>query len=1004
MRIPSDMPRPGPRRRRRRGGGGSTGRGRVLLVGAAVVLVVLVLSLRGIAGFYTDFLWFDSVGQGGVFTGVLKARLTLVAIFTTGFFVLLWVNLLVADRAAPTFRPVGPEDEIVARYRAIIAGRTGLVRAGTALLFALMAGAGTSGRWQEWILFNNAVDFGQTDPLFDRDIGFYVFRLPFLSFLVGWLFAAVLIVLVVTAIFHYLNGGIRVQAPAPQRVTSAVKVHLSVLLGVLALVKAAGYWLQRFELTVSTRGTVDGATYTDVKAQLPAIEVLGYIALASAVLFLFNIRRKGWVFPALGIGIWAIVAVVGGAIVPAAVQRIRVEPAESSLERPYIERNIAATRAALGLDEVEQRDFQGNQALEGADLIANAEIVRNIRLWDTEILEDTYQRLQGLRAGYQINDVDVDRYVIDGEVTQLMIAARELETSALPQTSWEARHLTFTHGYGVVASPANSKDANGRPDLVVSDIPLRDEIDLGIEEPGIYIGEGQDGYVIVNTDRQEIDFQSDEQTEFTAYDGADGVGVGSFLRRAAFALRFGDLNPVFSGNLRSDSRVLLMRDVRDRVEALAPFLTFDHDPYPVVVDGRIQWVIDAYTTSSRYPYAQRAVVDGLQDSGLNRRFNYIRNPVKAVVDAYDGTVTFYVVDDTDPIIRAYDDAFPDLFSDEPPSDELVAHFRYPEDLFRVQTNMWGRYRVTDPDDFFNRVGAWAVARDPETPEQPTTGGATTTTNPGASPTEEDRIDPYYLLTSLPGQEDEAFVQLRPFTPIRGETRQPVLTGFLTASSDPESYGQLISYETPPSSQVDGPAVVAGQIRSFEAVSEDQTDLCRPGSGSTCMFGNLVFVPIEQGILYVQPLYIQAENTQFPVLRKMIVEFNGQVGYADTLRDALLQIFDDVPETLEDDAGGESPDGEGDEGDEPTPPDGEELPADAAALLDQAERLFVEADAALAEGGPAGLGDYAEKIEEARRLIEQARAILAGEDAAAASTTSTSTSTSSTTSTTEPDSA
>ena len=990
MRIPSDMPRPGARGPRRGGGRARTGRGRVALVVAAVVLVVLITSLRGIAGFYTDYLWFDSVGQGGIFTGILKAKLTLVALFTVGFFVLLWVNLFVADRAAPTFRPAGPEDEVVARYRALIAGRTGLVRLGVSLLFAVIAGAGTSSQWREWILFNNAVDFGgERDPLFNRDVGFYVFRLPFLSYVVGWLFASIVIVLIVTAVFHYLNGGIRVQAPAPHRVTAAVKVHLSVLLALLAVVKAAGYWLQRFELTVSTRGTVDGATYTDVNAQLPAIKLLGLIALASAVLFLLNIRRKGWVLPVLGIGIWAVVAVVAGAIVPAAVQRIRVQPAESSLERQFIERNISATREALGLADVEQRDFQGDEELTGDDLLANSQIVRNIRLWDTDVIVDTYQSLQGLRAGYRIEDVDVDRYVIDGELTQVMIAARELDTDALPQTSWEARHLTFTHGYGVVASPANSKDPNGRPDFAVSDVPLRDEIGLDIDQPGIYIGEGQTGYVIVNTNRDEVDFQSDERTEFTTYDGVDGVGVGSFVRRAAFALRFGDLNPMFSGNLRGDSRVLLMRDVRQRVEALAPFLTFDRDPYPVVVDGRIQWIIDAYTTSSRYPYAQRAVVDGLDGSGLNRRFNYIRNPVKAVVDAYDGTVTFYVVDDSDPIIRSWRNAFPELFADEPPPEALAAHFRYPEDMFRVQTNMWGRYRVTDPDDFFNRIGAWAVARDPETPEQPAGTGATTTTNVNDSPTEQDRIDPYYLLTSLPGQEQEEFVQLRPFTPIRGDAR-PVLMGFLTASSD----GQLLSFETPPTSQVDGPSLVAGQIRSFEPVSEDQTQLCRPGSGSTCDFGNLVFVPIEQGIIYVQPLYITAEGSRFPVLRKMIVEFNGEVGYADTLRDALLQIFDEVPETREDDPNGDPPES-----------GGEEDPAeeDPAALLDRAEQLFNEAEAALQEGGVAAFGEYADKIAEARDLIERARELLGDAGAGEQPTSSTSSSTT-TTSTTEPDSA
>jgi uncharacterized membrane protein (UPF0182 family) len=998
-----DAPRRLPRRR-------FEGRGRVVLITAAVLAVVLITSLRGIASFWTDYLWFDSLGQGGVFTGRLVAQFTLVVMFTGTFFVLQFANLLIADRVAPAFRAPGPEEEVVERYRELVGSRTGLVRFSVAALFALVVGAGTSGQWQSWVLFRNAVDFGQTDPLFDRDVGFYVFQLPFLSFAIGWLFAALVIVLMLTTVAHYLNGGIRLQVPGPERVTPQVKVHLSVLLGLLAVVRAGDYYLERFELTVSTRGAVDGATYTDVKAQLPATNLLILIALSAAVLFLLNTRRKGWALPTMAISVWAVVAVVGGAIVPAAVQRIRVEPAESSREREFIERNIAATRTAFGLDQVEEVGFEGDQALTGDDLLANADSIRNIRLWDTGTLANTYQSLQGLRAGYSISDVDVDRYVVDGELTQLMIAARELETSALPQTSWEARHLTFTHGYGIVASPANSKEANGRPDLVVSEVPLEDELDLGIEQPGIYIGEGQSGYVITGTGRPEVDFVSDEATEFTEYDGADGVDVGSFARRFAFALRFGDVNPLFSGNLRDNSRIHYQRDVRERVSELAPFLTFDADPYPVVVGGRIQWVVDGYTTSSRFPYSQRGVVDGNND--LDRRFNYIRNSVKAVVDAYDGTVTLYVVDQDDPIIRAYMAAFPDLFTTEAAPEELAAHFRYPEDLFRVQTNMWGRYRITDPDDFFNGNGGWVVSRDPGAPDDAEpVAAADDTVDPNAAITTDNRIEPYYLLTALPGEEEESFVMLRPFTPLQlsGADRRSVLTGFLVASSDPDDYGRLISYRTPPSNQVDGPAIVAGTIRSFEAVSEDQTDLCREESGSTCTFGNLVFVPIEQGIIYVQPLYIQAEGGNFPVLRKVIVEFNGEVGYADTLREALLQLFDEVPETLEDDAS-PAPDPDPDEPDDPAgPADPEEPTSDATAaeLLDRADELFVEADAALAESD---LATYAEKIDEARALIQQAQALLA-EDGGPGSGTAdgdpdgtTPASAPTTTSTTEPQSA
>ncbi|MGH9138945.1 MAG: UPF0182 family protein [Acidimicrobiales bacterium] len=974
MRAESEMPRPGRRRAR------SGRRGRAVLITAAVLLFVLITSLRGIAGFYTDYLWFDSLGQSGVFTDVLGAKITLVVLFTATFFILLFVNLLIADRVAPAFRPLGPEEELVERYRQIVGTRTGLVRVGVSALFAIIAGAGASSQWNQWLLFRHGGDFGIEDPLFNRDVGFYVFTLPLLDYIVGWLFAALVIVLIVTGVAHYLNGGIRLQAPGPDRVTPAVRVHLSVLLGVLAIVKAVGYYLDRFELTVSTRGTVDGATYTDVNAQLPALGLLILIALGSCALFLLNIRRKGWVLPVIGVGLWAFVAVVAGAIVPAAVQRFRVEPSESSRERQYIERNMDATLGAMGLGGVEIVPFAGDETLVDADLAANSDVFRNIRLWDPTILQQTYQQLQALRPFYQITDVDVDRYEIDGELTQVMISTRELDTAGVPQPSWEARTLTFTHGYGVVLSPANAKDPNDRPDFAVSDVPLRDTAGIGVDRPGVYIGEGLSGYVIVNTNRQEIDFQDEDgRTQFESYDGEDGVGVGSFFRRAAFALRFGDLNPLVSGNLTDESRILYVREVRERLEMLAPFLTFDGDPYPVVVDvegeGRIQWVVDAYTTTDRFPYGERAITDGLEDSGLDRRFNYVRNSVKAVVDAYDGSVTLYVIDPEDPIIQVYVDAFPELFETEEPPEELAAHFRYPEDLFRVQTNMWGRYHLEDPDDFYNNNGAWVVAEDPGTPAQPAgQEPTTTTTDPNAPPRLENRIDPYYLVTRLPGDESSSFVMLRPFVPVRGT--RPLLTGFLVAHSDPDDYGRLVSFETPPSRQVDGPGVVAGTISNDPDVSQDQTLLCQ--RGTDCEFGNLVFVPMGESLLYVQPMYVIPEQNRLPLLRRVIVAFNGSVGYGATLRDAMLDLpqFNEVPETLESPSADDDEVVDDDADDADDTGDGDEVPESAtiANLLAQANEQYGLAQEALRNGD---LAAYQAAVDEMNRLIQEALTLAGG---------------------------
>ena len=942
----------------------------------AVALFILLTSLRGIAGFYTDFLWFDSLDYDSVFTGILGARVALGAIFTGIFFVLLYVNLFIADRLAPPLRPTGPEEEVIERYRELIGGRTTLVRAVVSLLFALIAGAGVASQWNSWILFTNAQEFGVADPQFGEDIGFYVFRLPFLTFVVDWAFASVIIIAIVTAVAHYLNGGIRVQAPS-QRVGRQVKGHLSVLLGLLALIRAVGYYLARYELNFSGRGAVEGATYTDVNAQLPALNLLILISLAAFVLFIVNIRRQGWVLPALGVGLWAIVAVVVGGIVPAFVQTFRVQPQQLARERPFIERNITATRAAFGLQDVNTDAFGNDGDINGATLEDNADIVRNIRLWDPDLLLETYRQIQGVRDFYEIVDVDVDRYQIDGQKTQVMISARELDSSGVPQTSWEARTLAYTHGYGVVLSPANAKEGNGRPSLLLADIPVREVADIPLEEPAIYVGEGLDGYVITGTDRAEIDYQDVAgETQFREYEGEAGVGIGTYLRRAAFALRFGDINPLISGNLRAESRILFQRDVEERVSALAPFLRPDADPYPVVIDGRIVYVVDLYTTSSNYPYAQTAISGDLPAaSGLRGDFNYVRNSVKAVVDAYDGTVTFYVVDEADPVIAAYREAFPDLFTDgDEVSEELRAHFRYPEDLFRVQTNMWGAYHVSDPDDFLNRNDAWDVAQAPGNEFAPASQTLDPVTGLPTGPGRAQRFEPYYQLLRLPEAEEQEFVMLRPFVPASEDDSGRLLTAFMTASSDPETYGQLRSFVLPRSELPEGPVLIGGTISSNPQVAELQTLLGQ--EGSDLEYGNLLLVPMEESILYVRPLYVSATSNPVPELERVIVVYEGEVAVEATLRESLEALFGSAPETLEseaaDDGGAEPVEPPPADGEEPATPEPVEPDADVPSLLAAAADAFDEAQAALDDGD---LGLYQEKVAEAEGLVQRAQELV-----------------------------
>ena len=964
MRAPSDMPRRAPR---------TSGRGRTVLVVAAIGLFIFVTSLRGIAGFYTDYLWFDSVGQTEVWRGVLGARFALAAIFTGAFFLLLWINLLIADRLAPAYRPRGPEEEFVERYQELVGGRTGLVRAVVAGVLALIAGVGVSSEWQSWLLFTHGGDFDVLDPQFDTDVGFYVFKLPFLSFLVGWLFAALLIVFVVTSVAHYLNGGIRM-ASARERVTPQVKAHLSVLLALLALVKAAGYWFQRYELTVSTRGVVDGATYTDVNAQLPAIYLLMLISLCSVVLFIVNIWRRGWVLPALGVGLWALVAVVAGGIYPEFVQRFQVRPNESAREALYIDRNIEATRAAYGMDDVEVVPFEPTGASD-VDLTDNLSTVRNIRLWDPSaaIAGKTFQGLQAIRDYYRLNDIDVDRYDLDGEPTQVLVSARELDTSRVPQQSWEGRQLAYTHGYGVVMSTASgTAGGNRQPEFVIKDVPVANQTSLPDFEPRIYFGEGLGGYIIVDTEREEIAFEGAEDTEFTSYDGEDGIDIGSFFRRLAFGLRFADYNAVISGFLTDESRLIMMRDVRDRAEALAPFLHFDHDPYPVVLGDEVKWVLDAYTTTNRYPYSQGAVTNDLSpDSGLNHGFNYVRNSVKAVVDAYDGTVTFYVIDD-EPIIEAYRDAFPDLFTDgDEMPEELREHLRYPEDMFRVQSNLWAQYHLETSREFFNVSDRWQVAQDPGTAGA--AASTTTTDDQGAtSPARAARIAPYYQLLQLPGEDEAEFVAMRPYSPFSENDERPQLTAFIVGRSDGDDYGHLRVYEMPSSQLPDGPGIVAASIQSDSEVSELETLL--GGEGSEARYGNLLLVPIDGALLYVQPFYVESESQsrQIPQLQRVIAVLGEDVVIEQTLAQALDELFDQQVDTGEVEPPTDEPDpGEEDPTSTTEPPEGTgTLEEQIAAKLEAANQLRDEADEALQEGGIEGFAEYQAKTERANELYDE----------------------------------
>ncbi len=955
---PPPPSRPAFGRRTRRPG---SRRVRVIAFGLLIVGSVLMLSMRGLAGFYTDYLWFDQLGYGDVFRSVLLAQVVLVALFTALFFVICFVNLTVADRLAPIVRPPGPEEDLLARYHVAVGRRARMVRVVGSALLALLAGLGVSDRWQEWLLFTNGGDFGIEDAQFGKDIGFYVFKMPFTSFVVGWLFGTLIVTLVVTTVLHYLNGGIRLQTVG-ERVQPAVKAHLSLLLGLLALVKAADYWLARYELTTSTRGAVHGATYTDVKAQLPAINLLILISLFAVILLIVNIRRRGWVLPVLAVGLWAFVALVMGNIYPAVIQNLRVEPAESEKEAEYIGRNIEATRQAFGLDDVTVLQLDGmDNVITGEDLLANPGTVRNIRVLDPLVVQGTFDRLQGEREFYRFSrELDSDRYLVGGEPTQVMIGARELEPNVT--RSWESQHVAFTHGYGVALAPVSRVRATGDPEFLIGDLPISIDpsISVTIDQPQIYVGEELGGYAIVGASRDEVDYTDENQetleVRYADIGGEGGVSMGSLVRRVAFSLRFGELEPLISNFITEDSRVIYVRDVRERVEKLAPFLRFDADPYPVLHEGGIVYVIDGYTTTNRYPYAQRAPVRELpSQSGLRSGFNYVRNSVKAVVDAFDGSVTFYVADADDPIIRAYEGAFGSLFlpiSEMPV--ELVEHLRYAEDLFRIQTELWGAYHVDDTENFYQRASEWAVSQDPGRTGEGARDLVLVDEQGIRIGTRDMRMAPYRTMLDLPGGDETEFVILRAFVPLDEQDARKELAAYIVGRSDDEHYGELVLYR-PPTSNFDGPALSEERIRNDEEVATLQTLLSQ--RGSTVLFGELLLVPIENSVLYVRPLYVQAEgDNTVPELERVIVAVGEAVVMADSLQEALEVLTDtDLSGIFGESTGASTPSGNntGDStgdgaGADPKPID---LPDSVTDIVAELGGLQVDAAKALAEDPP-----------------------------------------------------
>jgi uncharacterized membrane protein (UPF0182 family) len=953
VRPPSDLPR-------RRGGRRISGRIILILVGV-LFLVVIVLG-RALARFYVDYLWHEGLGRSDVFWGVIRAKATLFGMFFLTFVVLAGINLVIADRLSPSRFPANTHP-FVERFHEVFGHRLRLLRYGGALLLAVLVALPTTSEWQSWLLFRNSRSFNISDGQFNADVGFYVFELPFLGFVLDWLFIALILVLLLTVLTHVLNGGVVFASPMPS-VRPATKGHIAVLLAVLAALKAADYWLSRYETTNERRGFVQGATYAVVHAQLPALMLLMLIALLTAGLYLATIRRASWRLPLIASGLWLVVLIGGGYIYPALVQSLVVNPNQQSRELPYIDRNVEATREAMGinLDQVARKDVTFG-TVTTADVENNPTPLQNVRLLNPTEMLSRFQIDRGAEAGLTIEDLDIDRYPVDERLQQVLVAARELDVDNSPNQSWQGRHLINTRGCGLVMAPVGQVLQSDRPDYQ----PVE------LTRPELYFSPSLSGYAIARTAQGERACPGGATADYV---GTKGVQMSSFVRRAAFALAFLDYNVLGSGAINSDSEMLWVRNIKDRLEKLAPMLAYDGDPYPVALDGRVYWVVDGYTSTSRYPYAQRIGNDVqlTAGSGLDRDANYVRNSVKAVVDAYDGSVTFYVNDEDDPIIKAWEGAFGNLFTPrEQMPDGLDDHLRYPEDLFRVQTDIYSKYQL-DSQQFFEREGAWSVAQAPSVdPRESTTPASPTPTTPTdqrapdlASESSTARFTPYYTLFADPSGVGEDFVILRPFVPFSTSDQRTELQAFMTASSDPDDYGALTAYVVKP--LVDGPRTVSNQIDSSPTITQQIT--LQTGGGNSVTFGDLQLVPVADGLLWIRPFYASVRSNDdraggaVTEYRFVIVYYNGKAEFGESLAEALAKVFPGYQGDLGDRIGP-------DEGAPPTPeqPSEPQTGGTPAELLQQADQLLQEAQAGLTQNGD--LGEYQDKVDQAKALVQQA---------------------------------
>ncbi|MGA0062039.1 MAG: UPF0182 family protein [Candidatus Planktophila sp.] len=922
-------------------------RNRSPLIITGAIIFGLGAAFAYFGGYYVDWLWFKSVGFTDVWTTVLVTKIQLFLIVGLITSAIISSNIYIAYKRRPLYVPTSIEVNGVERLRAQIEPIRRLVFAGIIAAFTYFAGSSGMTFWREWLQFKNATDFGVKDPQFGLDVSFFAFKLPLYQALIGWGISTLILAALASAFVHYMYGGIRTQVET-ERTTVAARVQISILLGLVVLLKAVAYWFDRYALALKEGRLITGLTYTDVNALLPAKAILSAIAVICALLFFANIVRKSWLLPAAGTALMVISSVLIAGIYPGAIQQFQVKPSESSKEAPYIQRNINATRAAYDLNKVEFTDYNATISTNPGQLAKDAATISNIRLMDPSVLSATFRQLQQIKQYYAFPDsLDIDRYTVNGVSRDAVVAVRELNIEGNPSRNWINDHLVYTHGFGFVAAYGNTVDADGKPNFVVGDLPPTKG--LGEFQPRVYFGENVPNYSIIGgTSESPVEFDYPDDTSANGqrnytYTGSGGVPVGNLINKLIFAIKYGEQRILLSNLINSESKIIFNREPRERVAKVAPWLSLDGDPYPAIIDGKIKWMIDGYTTSSGYPYSRSTSLTEVTQDALTTSesairlqtgstVNYIRNSVKATVDAYDGTVTLYQWDDKDPVLSTWMKAFPGTVKGKSEmSKDLLDHVRYPEDMFRVQRDILSSYHVDTAAAFYGGQDFWRVPRDPST------FGA----NAGAQP-------PYYMTLQMPGADKPAFSLTTPFVPRGGREN---LSAFAAVNSNAGSdYGKITVLQLPRSTNIAGPSQVAS---NFEAKPEvaNTLSLLRQG-GADVVLGSLLTLPVGNGLLYVQPVYVRAtaNAAAYPLLQKVLVSFGDVIGFDSTLKGALDQVFGGNSGTT----GSTSAAGR----------NTSSQSSDLASALQSAKQAIADGQAALAKGDFAAYGRAQDRLKSA----------------------------------------